>query len=128
MFIRLATVLQVWIQLLYWWRQTALNWNNNDDLKVFIYVAYDFSESDVIYLPVWPDLAKFRHFGYILKVLGDNVSVYLVLGKNLKLLWSTFYAIGQISIVANDVNIKKESSHLVTLEVGTLLLLRTEAN
>ena len=39
-----------------------------------------------------PDLAKFRYFGNILKVLGNYVRAYLVLGKNLNLLWSTFYA------------------------------------
>ena len=27
--------------------------------------------------PVWPDLAKFRHFGTILKVLGKFMKVYL---------------------------------------------------
>ena len=48
-----------------------------------------------------PDLAKSRHLGNILKVLGDYVSACLVLGKILNLLWSTFYAIGQIFIVAN---------------------------
>ena len=47
---------------------------------------------------IWP---KFRHFGNILKVLGNYVKAYLVLGKYLNLLWSTFYAIGQIFIAAN---------------------------
>ena len=51
---------------------------------------------------VRPDLAKFRHFGNILKVLGNYVRAYLVLGKNLNLRWSTFYAIGQVFIAAND--------------------------
>ena len=57
--------------------------------------------------PLWPDLAKFRHFGNILKVLGDYMKVYLVLSKNLNLLWATFYAIGQISVVANGLILTK---------------------
>ena len=56
----------------------------------------------ILSYPVWPDLAKFRHFGNILKVLGNYVRAYLVLGKNLNLRWSTFYAIGQVFIAAND--------------------------
>ena len=51
--------------------------------------------------PVWPNLAKFHQFGNILKVLCDYMRAYLVLGKNLNLLWSSFYAIGQILIVPN---------------------------
>ena len=50
---------------------------------------------------VWPDLANFRHFSNILKVFDDYVRAYLVLGTNLNLLWSAFYAIGQFFIVAN---------------------------
>ena len=36
------------------------------------------------------------HFGNILKVLVNYVRAYLVLGKKINLLWSTFCAIGQI--------------------------------
>ena len=36
---------------------------------------------------MWPDLAKFRHFGIILKVFGNYVRPYLVLGKNI---WTCF--------------------------------------
>ena len=36
---------------------------------------------------VWPDMAKFRHFGKIFKVLGKILRVYLVFGKILKLIW-----------------------------------------
>ena len=50
---------------------------------------------------VWPNWAKFRHFGNILKVLDDYVKAYLVLDKIMNLLWCTFYAIRQIFIVAN---------------------------
>ena len=42
-------------------------------------------------------MAKNWHFGNILKVFGDNVRAYLVLSKNLSLLW----AISAILIVAN---------------------------
>ena len=35
---------------------------------------------------VWPDLATFRQFGKILKVLGNFSRVYLLLGKILSLL------------------------------------------
>ena len=31
---------------------------------------------------VWPDLAKFRHFGKKLKLFGKHFTVYLVFGKN----------------------------------------------
>ena len=53
---------------------------------------------------MWPDLAEFRHFGNILKVLSDYARAYLALGNNLNLLWSTFYAIGQIFIATNGQN------------------------
>ena len=43
---------------------------------------------------VWPDLAKFRHFGNILWALGEFTKVYLVL----ELTFAIFYTIGQIVI------------------------------
>ena len=39
------------------------------------------------YLSVWPDLAKFRHFGNILKVFGICLWVNFELGTLLKLIW-----------------------------------------
>ena len=42
---------------------------------------------------VWPDLAKFRHLGKILQVLG----------KIFNLLWQILYAIGQISLFKMDI-------------------------
>ena len=36
--------------------------------------------------PVWPDLAKFRHFGKLFKVLGNSGGIYLPFGKILELL------------------------------------------
>ena len=51
------------------------------------------------YLPT--SVTKFRHFDNILKALGDYVLAYLELGNHFNMLWSTFYAIGQIFIAAN---------------------------
>ena len=44
-------------------------------------------------------------FWQFLKVLGYYVRAYLVLGKNLKLLWSTFYGIGQIFFVGSGLKL-----------------------
>ena len=46
------------------------------------------------YLPVWPDWAKFCHFGRFFRV-------YLLSGKMLSLLWQICDIIGLIFIVAN---------------------------
>ena len=46
-----------------------------------------------------PDLAKFRHSGTILKVLGKFLRVYLVFGKMLILLWQKCNDIGQVFMV-----------------------------
>ena len=51
--------------------------------------------------PVWPDLAKFRHFGTILKVLGAFLMAQLVFGKILMLLLLKFFTIGQVFIVVD---------------------------
>ena len=51
--------------------------------------------------PVWPDWAKFHHFGNILNAFFIFVKVYLAFGKILNLLWQFFYAIGSI---LTDVN------------------------
>ena len=45
--------------------------------------------------PGWPDLAKFRHFVKIYKVLAIFLRVYLVLGKSLNLLWQNLFPIGR---------------------------------
>ena len=63
------------------------------------------------------DLAKFRHFGNILKLLEYFYRVYFVFGKILNILWVIFYAIGQILIVVNGKVLNKSSSQLVTLVV-----------
>ena len=49
---------------------------------------------------VWPDLAKFRHFGNILQVFGNFLTVYFLFGKMLSLLWRIRCTIGLIFIVA----------------------------
>ena len=51
---------------------------------------------------VWPDLAKFRHFGTIMKELGNFLRVFLVFGKMLSLLWQKCFAICQVFIVVNS--------------------------
>ena len=51
---------------------------------------------------VWPDLAKFRHFGKNLQVFGKFLTAYLLFGNMLSLLWQIWYIIGQIIFVANN--------------------------
>ena len=53
----------------------------------------------------WPDLAKFRHFGIILKVFGNFSKVNLVFGKIWGLFWPILYAIEQISLLNNTLDI-----------------------
>ena len=43
---------------------------------------------------MWPDLAKFGHFGNILKVLGICLRVYLLLCKISNLHWQLWFHIG----------------------------------
>ena len=50
---------------------------------------------------VWPDLAKFRHFGKTLEVFGKFFTIYFLFGKMLCQLRQIYYIIGQILIVAN---------------------------
>ena len=37
--------------------------------------------------PVWPDLAKFRHYGKNFQVFGNFLPVYFLFGKIVNLLW-----------------------------------------
>ena len=53
-------------------------------------------------LVVWPDLAKFRHFGTTLKYFGRFESVHLVFAKSLSLFRPICNAIGQILIAVNS--------------------------
>ena len=51
---------------------------------------------------VWPDLAKFHHFGKYLKIFGNIFKVYLVLGNVFNSIWQYLYAIGHIFITENE--------------------------
>ena len=64
---------------------------------------------------VWPDLAKFHHFGQYFKMFGNWFKDYLVLGKAFNSLWYNGYAFGQIFIAENGQILKTQSGHLVTL-------------
>ena len=64
---------------------------------------------------MWPDLAKFRHFGNKIKVSGKSVWIVLVFGKFVNLLWQIFNAFGQFFTVVDGQILNKKSSHLVTL-------------
>ena len=66
---------------------------------------------------MWPDLAKFRHFGKIFEVLGNFSGVYLLFGKIFSLLWHNLYTFGQIFIDVIGQNVGKQSCNLVTLAV-----------
>ena len=65
--------------------------------------------------PVWPDLAKFYHFGKSLKIFGYSSKFYFEMGKILNLIGIKVYEIGQILIAVNGSILKRLFSHLVTL-------------
>ena len=50
---------------------------------------------------VWPDVAKFRHFGKSLPVFGKFLTVYILSGKILSWLWQICAIIELIFIFAN---------------------------
>ena len=53
-------------------------------------------------IKVWPDSAKYHHFGEILSILDYFLRVYfLIFGKMLNLLWQICMTIGQNFIVSN---------------------------
>ena len=52
-------------------------------------------------MPVWPDLAKFRHFGKTFQVFGKFLTVYFLFGKVLSLFWQIWFFNRLILIVAN---------------------------
>ena len=62
---------------------------------------FDSSHRQNLYCAVWPDLAKFRHFGKRLQVFGKFLTVYFLFGKMLCLLWQICDIIMLIFIVAN---------------------------
>ena len=70
--------------------------------------------------PVWPDLAKFLHFGKWLNIFGNIFNVYLVLGKIFNSLWHNLYAIGHIFIAKIGQILNTQFGHLVTMETTNL--------
>ena len=50
-------------------------------------------------LPVWPDLAKFRHFGKSLQVFSKFLTVYILFGKMRSLLWHFLLLLGKFSLL-----------------------------
>ena len=64
---------------------------------------------------MWPDLAKFRHFGNKNSVFDNCQRVHLVFGKKIWTQFGSFYVIGQIFIALNCQTSKKWSCHLVNL-------------
>ena len=64
---------------------------------------------------MWPDRAKFHHFGKYLKFFGDIFKVYLVLGNVSNLLSQNLFAVGQIFITEKGQVLKTQFGHLVTL-------------
>ena len=58
-------------------------------------------QKTLVLVPVWPDLAKFRHFVKSLQVFGNFLTVYFLFGKMLSLLWQICDIIGLIFNVAN---------------------------
>ena len=63
---------------------------------------------------MWPDLAKFRHFGEILLVFGNFFRVYLVLGTIFRILRQILCATGQFFSYKLP-NFVQKSNHLVAL-------------
>ena len=68
---------------------------------------------------VWPDLAKYHHFGKYLKTFGNIFKVDLVLEKVFNSLWHNLFAIGQVFNAENGQILKAQFGHLVTL-IGIL--------
>ena len=66
---------------------------------------------------VWPDLAKFCHFGKILKIFGNFMRVLLVFCNLLNLFWKIQCALRPIYIVVNGQILSKHFRHLVTLDL-----------
>ena len=52
--------------------------------------------------PVWPELSKIRHFGNFFESLWHFLTVYLLFGKMLNLLWRFFNASGQNFVAVNE--------------------------
>ena len=66
-----------------------------------------FRRAFILKQSVGPDLAKFCHFGKSLQVFGKILTVYVLFGKMLSLLWQICDIFRLIFVVANGQNIKK---------------------
>ena len=80
---------------------------------------------------MWPDLAKFRHFGESLQVFGKFLTVYFLFGKMLNLLGQIFDIIGPIFIFANGQILTNNItiwSHWLGLKVSTVPTIVTGLN
>ena len=64
---------------------------------------------------MWPDLAKFCHFGKIFQVFGNLFEGLFSLRQNLESILATIFALGHIWVVLNGQILNKYYSHLVTL-------------
>ena len=51
-----------------------------------------------IWSPVWPDWAKFHHFGWVLKVFWQFSMLNFVFGKSLKRIWQILNSVSQFFI------------------------------
>ena len=99
---KLSMVLQYWPT-----GSSSCIWSRRRRRKIFKIIFY--------FQAVWPDLAKFHHFGKYLKIFGNIFKVYLVLGQVFISLWHNLYSFGKIFITVNGQILKTQSGHLVTL-------------
>ena len=66
---------------------------------------------------MWPDLAKFRHFGKILKVFGKHLKALFTIWQNFEPTLANILCYATNLYPYKWPNIEKQSSHLVTLKV-----------
>ena len=66
---------------------------------VYSYLVIFFSFELFKVLTVWPDLAKFLHFGKKLKVFGEILRIYLVLAKILNQPILAIMLLGKFSLL-----------------------------
>ena len=78
----------------------------------YLFTFVKFCSSVSVWGPVWPDLAKIRHFCHILKACGYFRNLQLALGISLNLLWLIFDAIGQIVIGVSGQILTLPSGHI----------------
>ena len=79
----------------------SVNWDCEQAENIWQPVCCIWKEFLVSCDSVWPDLAKFRHFGKILKVFGQFLKSWFPSWQNVEPIWQRFYAFGQSYIVTN---------------------------